>query len=106
MSHKQTPQKRKRRLRNDAWHVRNDISWNSRLRPSDGVPPLVRATAAQRMALFELAADRKFRKVARALLLRATAAGHVEAMATCDRYLDGDESASNDIQQGMKDWGI
>lgn len=46
------------------------------------------------------------REIAIELKRRAVMASHDEAIKTCDRFLNGDDSAGDDIQQGMRSWGL
>lgn len=55
---------------------------------------------------WEREADIKMRAKAREIRRRAVKAGHAEAIAVCDRFLGGDDSAGADIQQGMRNWGL
>lgn len=54
----------------------------------------------------EARADVNMRKIAIELKRRAVAADHAKAIDVCDRFLNGDDSAGDDIQQGMRDWGL
>jgi hypothetical protein len=54
----------------------------------------------------EARANVKMRRIADLLLIRAEKAGHREAIEVCKRFLSGDDSAGDDIQQGMRDWGL
>lgn len=55
---------------------------------------------------YEVQATQKMRNLAIDLRRRAIEAGHNEAVRVCDRFLNGDDSAGADIQQGMRDWGL
>ena len=54
----------------------------------------------------EYRSDANMREIAIELKRRAVMASHDEAIKTCDRFLNGDDSAGDDIQQGMRSWGL
>lgn len=54
----------------------------------------------------EQEATRKMKRIALELLKRTAQANHKEAFAGFERFLLGDETAGDDIQQGMRSWGL
>jgi len=58
------------------------------------------------IARCEAEANLKMMAIAIELRRRAVAKGHTKAIQVCDRYIGGDASAGDDIQQGMRSWDL